>query len=412
MGINGEHIAVKIKSLRESHGLSQEMFAERLGVARPTVSNWEQGKILPTSEQFYKIASEFNQSLDNMMGLNIVTEKWAVPDTSALIKRPRFINDLCRKFEHVAISEIVISELNYQKDHNHRIKQQAWLVLRSIEDERKKPHSNLEIYEDVCKAGIDDKRIIGLAGDLAKKNDGSTVYVISDDVFFSLQKNMPGVKFISMFEYDELFVESPGKFDIKSSVDFAIAVAKRDISRARKLYNNLTVDPNRYDPKTGFTPLHQAVRNKDAEMVDYLISLPEVDINKPDNSKYGLPPVTHAIQMNNYQIFSKLVSAGCDIDCGGTGVNFGNTLLMVASWHGRNDMVNLLLTVDACTNQQDNNGFTALIKACIRGHTETARLLLPLTDIRIRDRKGMTAKDHAYVSKNKELLSLFPGERR
>jgi len=57
MGINGEHIAVKIKSLRESHGLSQEMFAERLGVARPTVSNWEQGKILPTSEQFYNLSS-------------------------------------------------------------------------------------------------------------------------------------------------------------------------------------------------------------------------------------------------------------------------------------------------------------------------------------------------------------------
>ena len=55
-------IAKNIERLRVANSLKQEDFAKRLNVSRPTVSNWEQGKAIPTTDQLVKIAEEFNIS--------------------------------------------------------------------------------------------------------------------------------------------------------------------------------------------------------------------------------------------------------------------------------------------------------------------------------------------------------------
>jgi len=39
--------AQAVKKYREDHGLSQTEFAERVGVARCSVSDWETGKMIP-----------------------------------------------------------------------------------------------------------------------------------------------------------------------------------------------------------------------------------------------------------------------------------------------------------------------------------------------------------------------------
>jgi len=84
---------------------------------------------------------------------------------------------------------------------------------------------------------------------------------------------------------------------------------------------------------------------------------------------------------------------------------------MIAAWHGRDDFVGLFVESGACLNQQDSNGFTPLIKACIKGHHTTAKILLSnsKTNIDIRDREGKTALDWAYSSDNLELKDLFKG---
>ena len=410
MDIDPDTLARNIKTLREKLGKNQEQFAADLGIARPTISNWEKGKVLPTTEQLFKLVSTFSVSIDELVGLNLSSEIWAVPDTSALITRPRLINELSRKFNHVAIPRTVINELNNNKDKKqHFVSDRARLVMNSIRNEMEKENSNVEIVEEVSNKEVMDDRIVDIARDLAKKHTNVRFYVINRDVYFSLQKDEPGIEFLSMIQYDKKFRDKNNACDYDRSLNFYNAVKSKSVEKAKKEYAKGAVDPNQLGAEKGLTPLIQAVRNNDYLMVDYLLSLPDVDLNKVDESKYCLPAVSHTIQMNNLKMAEKLIKAGCDVNCLSAGKNFGNTPLMIAAWHGRDDFVRLFIDAGACLNQQDSNGFTPLIKACHEGHPSTAKILLSKakTDADIRDREGKTALDWAYLSDNLELKNLF-----
>lgn len=57
----------RIYELRKKHGFSQEQLADKLGVARQTVSKWEIGETSPDIKQAQAIAKIFNVSLDELM---------------------------------------------------------------------------------------------------------------------------------------------------------------------------------------------------------------------------------------------------------------------------------------------------------------------------------------------------------
>ena len=69
----------QIKELRKENGLTQEAFAQRLGVTRQAVSNWENNKNLPDIEMLIDISEKFNVSLDRLIlggdDMNKMTEK-------------------------------------------------------------------------------------------------------------------------------------------------------------------------------------------------------------------------------------------------------------------------------------------------------------------------------------------------
>lgn len=56
-----------IRALRRKSGLSQDEFAERLGVSRQAVSKWELGSAVPTADKLVDIADFFGVSLDYLM---------------------------------------------------------------------------------------------------------------------------------------------------------------------------------------------------------------------------------------------------------------------------------------------------------------------------------------------------------
>lgn len=59
---NPDSLAAQIRGLRLAYGLSQAKLAERLGVSRVTVSNWERGIAVPTSRVIYRrIQQELEQ---------------------------------------------------------------------------------------------------------------------------------------------------------------------------------------------------------------------------------------------------------------------------------------------------------------------------------------------------------------
>lgn len=60
----------RISEIRTSTGWSQVELAKRLGVAKQTVSNWENENIQPSIEMLIRVARIFNVSTDYLLGLD------------------------------------------------------------------------------------------------------------------------------------------------------------------------------------------------------------------------------------------------------------------------------------------------------------------------------------------------------
>lgn len=60
--------ANRIKYLRHSRELNQVQLSDKLGVAKQSVSNWENDNIMPSVEMLEKIADFFGVSTDYLLG--------------------------------------------------------------------------------------------------------------------------------------------------------------------------------------------------------------------------------------------------------------------------------------------------------------------------------------------------------
>lgn len=57
----------KLVILRKQHNLSQEQVAEKLGVARQTISKWELGETTPEMDKLIIMSELYNITLDELM---------------------------------------------------------------------------------------------------------------------------------------------------------------------------------------------------------------------------------------------------------------------------------------------------------------------------------------------------------
>ena len=64
-----KEIGKRIKELRVEHNLSQQQFGQLLAVSQDTISLWENGKSLPTTENLIVIAKTFQDSTDYILCL-------------------------------------------------------------------------------------------------------------------------------------------------------------------------------------------------------------------------------------------------------------------------------------------------------------------------------------------------------
>ena len=62
----------RISELRIALGWSQVELAKRLGVAKQTVSNWENENIQPSIEMLIRLSKLFNVTTDYLLGLDKV----------------------------------------------------------------------------------------------------------------------------------------------------------------------------------------------------------------------------------------------------------------------------------------------------------------------------------------------------
>ena len=110
------------------------------------------------------------------------------------------------------------------------------------------------------------------------------------------------------------------------------------------------------------------------------------DVNKRDCSRRYFPPLSHAIQANDYEMFFFLlhdckanpnVGSRNPFDAGKVRQkNEGNMPLMIAAWDGKSNFIRALVSDERTSiNQQDANGFTALMKASMNGWNTCINLL-------------------------------------
>lgn len=393
-----EDLGARIRDLRDKKNMTQTDLADYAQTTRATVSKWETGDSEPSATQLKIIAESLGVSVDYLLGNEASAgEKICVLDTCIVLNRPRVVDLLVKTklYDKIVVPDVVTSELNYQKDHARGSnKQRAWLAMVNIE--RQKEHITFDKTE-YKRDEINDDKIMSVAKKYALLNVNNAVDILTNDVYFSLQHKTFGIKNISIKSFAEI-ESSLYKNDIYDEYDtqkFISAVKSRKINEVKRCYKE-TVDVNRVDSQTGHTPLIIAIRDKSHEILEYLLTIDNIDIEKRDSDKYAFTPLLHACQLKDLEAMKTLIKNGASVNASSRGKNIGNTPLMVCSWkYPFIDGIKLLMeNEDLSYNQQDFNGFTALHKACIWNHFEVIKLLIDHVDNRIEDFKNKRAVEY------------------
>ena len=89
----------------------------------------------------------------------------------------------------------------------------------------------------------------------------------------------------------------------------------------------------------------------------------------------------------------------------------GNTLLMLASYHGRAEVVKLLLKSGATVDLRNDKGQTPLGGVAFKGYVEIATLLIDAGADPVADQGGSTPADFATLAGKSEILALLQARR-
>lgn len=391
--------------------MNQEELANKMEISRMTLRSIIQCK----TDVKFDVLAKFQKisGCDLNALVKIKREYIAIIDTSIFIQRPRYLYEVLKKCDRVYIPKIVLSELMNLKNK----RQNANLALSVINRAR----SNKLDLNMTSNAGDDnDDRILDVAKQLATKNRCNLYYLLTNDKDFKIkfQNRIDNLKIISADEFDEEFIGIE-EYDREESFGFFKAVKDKNYELAKEFTGELHkyVDFN-YINEIGYTPLIQAIRNKDHKMVELLLNIPNVDVDKVDDNKYALPPISHAIQLHDEKMVKLLIDHGADVnEPSQDEKNPFNMPLMIASWHGDLAIVKQLLKHDASINQVDRgNGYTALIKASIKNHPDCVKLLLEHgADKNIYSFDRKTALDYALEQNRKktyaEVIRLLKGNK-
>jgi ankyrin repeat protein len=89
----------------------------------------------------------------------------------------------------------------------------------------------------------------------------------------------------------------------------------------------------------------------------------------------------------------------------------GNTLLMLASYHGKAETVAMLLKARATVDLRNDKGQTPLGGVAFKGYAEIATLLLDAGADPVADQGGSTPADFATLAGKTEILALIQARR-
>ncbi|XP_042549603.1 KN motif and ankyrin repeat domain-containing protein 3 isoform X2 [Dipodomys spectabilis] len=159
----------------------------------------------------------------------------------------------------------------------------------------------------------------------------------------------------------------------------------------------------------GNTALHYSVSHGNLAISSLLLDTGVCEVNRQNRAGYSalmLAALTSARQEEDMTVIQRLFSMG---DVNAKASQTGQTALMLAITHGRQDMVAALLECGADVNTQDADGATALMCASEYGRLDTVRLLLaqPGCDPAILDNEGTSALAIALEAEQDEVAALL-----
>lgn len=106
-------IGVNIKYIRKIANLTQKEFADKIGISRNALINYEKGKRVPPIDVLFSISKAFNVSVDEITGLNY--------DVASSGERPYNYSEICHSEHLDTITEdlsldsafhLILKELN------------------------------------------------------------------------------------------------------------------------------------------------------------------------------------------------------------------------------------------------------------------------------------------------------------
>ncbi len=421
--VQGTFLRKRMIELREKNGKSQSDMAILLSYNKSTISRVESGNT--SYKNILEFAKEYCKALsltDAQTELFLRGDRVVVVDTSALLKNTQLIDELSKEYSYVIVPKIVIDELGNLKDHGaNAIASRAWQILRSI---GANPNVHARDYNGETPVSNNDDIIIAVAQSAADEFK-CVVDIITYDTDFAAK--LSGNDVVKALFLEEYFITKQNLVDMNSikRIDEYYADSYEDIEQVLGIRIPGSEDINAYLPN-GNTLIISVVRNRRPpiiqrkEKIRWLIAH-GADVNKRDCGKYYFPPLSHAVQTDDLIIFKYLLhdcNANPNIgsrnphDAGKIRQkNDGNMPLMIAAWDNRVAFLKELLADERISiNQQDGNGFTALIKACYWGFLESRDLLIEAgADQKIVDRDGYTALDryHEYLETGRRKNNHF-----
>lgn len=349
-------------------------------------------------------------------------KKAVVTDTSALLKNDQLIDELSEEYSYVVVPDIVVNELDSIKNFNtNGLAAKAWRILQCITNNAQDKGGNVITRNYHAEENDDemnnDQRIIKVAR-AASEELNCEVDIITYDTGFAARLSGGDGSVKSLFLLDYLATKQKlTDMHTIMKIDEYYADSYDDIEKQLGIKIPSAYELNAY-LENGYTLIISTIRNRKAtlhqkrEKIIWLITH-GADINKRDTARHYFPPISHCIQIRDFEIF-KFILHECKADpnVGSRNMhdsgkfyqkdrdkkqhkNDGNMPLMIAAWDNKLEFVRELLKDERTSiNQQDGNGFTALIKACYWGWLECRDILIAAgADTKIVDRDGFTAED-------------------
>lgn len=391
---------------------SQEDVAKELHIDRSVYTKYENGKLEPPLERILAFAALFQIQPEELKRRVAA----AIPDTSALLKNRKLLSMLLEDYKQVIIPDTVQIELDKAKDRGNKA---GWQQLMAIAEYRKKYSDKLKIGRcELFKEYNRDAKIRRLAAEIARR-DKVEVYIVHDDAgmtnFYDnslllrdyMETRYQSKNYASVLALEEEYCHLDYYYKIVNELNL-------DMYLPDGLTLLISCIRHNYDIKTGKRKGDFVADSERFKKLRFLLEH-GADINKTDCKEFCLTPLAHCVQIDDFKAFCMLIEYGADFNKGSidemhTGYyrtqNEGNTPLMAACWHGRKKYIEKLCSLpDLCLNQQDGNGYTALMKCAIQGSRRKKKgrpfhlneelykyLLSHGADPLIRDRKNRTAK--------------------